>query len=154
MYAGSLESTRYLLLTEFEGTSACYGTSFVRSDLWPKHKARRIETRREMDEIRTEWLMTLLRIPEFLAALEINLPNGSFLKDFSCTKLHHLVLVVFTATKNGLFREQWQYSNSVWAVYVTDIPPQCMQKRVFHATHPNITKGRNWSIKKCRSCIA
>ena len=44
-----------------------------------------------MDEIRTEWLMTLPRIPEFLAALEINLPNGSFLKDFSCTKHHHLV---------------------------------------------------------------
>ena len=59
-----------------------------------------------MDEIRTEWLMTLPRIPLFLTALEINLPNGSFLKDFSCTKLHLLVLVVFTATKNGLFREQ------------------------------------------------
>ena len=59
-----------------------------------------------MDEVRIEWLMTLLRIPEFLTALEINLPNGSFLKDFSCTKLHHLDLVVFTATKNGLFREQ------------------------------------------------
>ena len=59
-----------------------------------------------MDEVRVEWLMTLLRIPEFLTALEINLPNGSFLKDFSCTKLQHLVLVVFTATKNGLFREQ------------------------------------------------
>ena len=44
-----------------------------------------------MDEIHTEWLMTLPRIPEFLAALEINLPNGSFLKDFSCTKHHHLV---------------------------------------------------------------
>ena len=29
------------------------------------------------------------------------------------------------------------------AVYVTDKPPQCMQKRVFHATQPNITKGRN-----------
>ena len=43
-----------------------------------------------MDEIRTEWSMTLPRIPAFLAALEINLPNGSFLKDFSCTK-HHLV---------------------------------------------------------------
>ena len=42
-----------------------------------------------MDEIRTEWSMTLPRIPAFLAALEINLPNGSFLKDFSCTK-HHL----------------------------------------------------------------
>ena len=65
-----------------------------------------IERRREMDEIRIEWLMTPPRIPEFLTALEINLPNGSFLKDFSCTKLHHLVLVVFTATKNGLFREQ------------------------------------------------
>ena len=65
-----------------------------------------IERRREMDEVRIEWLMTLLLIPEFLTALEINLPNGSFLKDFSCTKLHHLVLVVFTATKNGLFREQ------------------------------------------------
>ena len=59
-----------------------------------------------MDEIRPERLMTLPRIPEFLTALEINLPNGSFLKDFSCTKLHYLVLVVFTATKNGLFREQ------------------------------------------------
>ena len=59
-----------------------------------------------MDEVRVEWLMTLLRIPDFLTALEINLPNGSFLKDFSCTKLHHLVLVVFTATKNALFREQ------------------------------------------------
>ena len=44
-----------------------------------------------MDEVRVEWLMTLLRIPEFLTALEINLPNGSFLKDFSCTKHHHLV---------------------------------------------------------------
>ena len=41
MYAGSLKSTRYLLLTEFEGRSACYGLSFFRSDLWPKHKARR-----------------------------------------------------------------------------------------------------------------
>ena len=41
MYAGSLGSTRYLLLTEFEGRSACYGPSFFRSDLWPKHKARR-----------------------------------------------------------------------------------------------------------------
>ena len=41
MYAGSLGNTRYLLLTEFEGRSACYGPSFFRSDLWPKHKARR-----------------------------------------------------------------------------------------------------------------
>ena len=46
-----------------------------------------------MDEIRTEWSMTLPRISAFLAALEINLPNGSFLKDFSCTK-HHLVFAV------------------------------------------------------------
>ena len=38
-----------------------------------------------MDEIRTECLMTLPRIPAFLTALEINLLNGSFLKDFSCT---------------------------------------------------------------------
>ena len=44
-----------------------------------------------MDEIRREWLMTLPRIPAFLAALEINLPNGSFLKDFLCTKHHYLV---------------------------------------------------------------
>ena len=58
-----------------------------------------------MDEIRTEWLMTLPRITEFLAALELNLPSDSFLKDFSCTKHHHLVLLVFTATKNSLFRE-------------------------------------------------
>ena len=36
MYAGSLESTRYLLPTEFEGRSARYGPSFFRSDLWPK----------------------------------------------------------------------------------------------------------------------
>ena len=28
MYAGSLKSTRYLLLTEFKGRSACYGLSF------------------------------------------------------------------------------------------------------------------------------
>ena len=41
MYAGSLGNTRYPLLTEFEGRSACYGPSFFRSDLWPKHKARR-----------------------------------------------------------------------------------------------------------------
>ena len=41
MYAGSLESTRYLLLTEFEGRTACNRTSFFRSDLWPKHKVRR-----------------------------------------------------------------------------------------------------------------
>ena len=44
-----------------------------------------------MDEISTEWLMTLPRITEFLAALELNLPCDSFLKDFSCTKHHHLV---------------------------------------------------------------
>ena len=44
-----------------------------------------------MDEIRTEWLMTLPRITEFLAALELNLPSDSFLKDFSRTKHHHLV---------------------------------------------------------------
>ena len=40
MYGGSLGNTRYLLLTELEGRSACYGPSFFRSDLWPKHKAR------------------------------------------------------------------------------------------------------------------
>ena len=44
-----------------------------------------------MDEISTEWLMTLPRITEFLAALELNLPCDSSLKDFSCTKHHHLV---------------------------------------------------------------
>ena len=44
-----------------------------------------------MEEIRKEWLMTLSCIPAFLATLEINLPNGSLLKDFSCTKHHHLV---------------------------------------------------------------
>ena len=44
-----------------------------------------------MDKIRTEWSMTLPHIPAFLTALEINLLNGSFLKDFSCTKHHHLV---------------------------------------------------------------
>ena len=41
MYEGSLGNTRYLLLTEFESRSACYGPSFFRSDLWPEHKARR-----------------------------------------------------------------------------------------------------------------
>ena len=41
MYGGSLGNTRYLLLTELEGRSACYGPSVFRSDLWPKHKARR-----------------------------------------------------------------------------------------------------------------
>ena len=46
-----------------------------------------------MDEICTEWLMTLPRIPAFLTALEIKLLNGSFLKDFSCIKYHHLVFV-------------------------------------------------------------
>ena len=38
MYTGSLESTRYLLLTEFEGRTACYRTSFFRSDLWQSTK--------------------------------------------------------------------------------------------------------------------
>ena len=122
MYAKSLESTRYLLLTEFEGRTACNRTSFFRSDLWPKHKVRRshklsrkkqvstytqhlcykatkfsevsascIERRREMDEIRTEWSMTLPRIPVILTALEINLPNGSFLKNFLYTKHHNML---------------------------------------------------------------
>ena len=44
-----------------------------------------------MDEIRTEWLMTLPRIPVFLTALEINLPNGSFLENFLYTKHHNLL---------------------------------------------------------------
>ena len=44
-----------------------------------------------MDEIRTEWLMSLPRIPVFLTALEINLPNGSFLKNFLYTKHHNLL---------------------------------------------------------------
>ena len=57
-----------------------------------------------MDEIRKEWLMTLSCIPAFLATLEINLPNGSLLKDFSY--IITWFLLVFTATKNGLFREQ------------------------------------------------
>ena len=55
-----------------------------------------MERRREMDEIRTEWLMTLPRITEFLAALEINLPSD----------IITWFLLVFTATKNSLFREQ------------------------------------------------
>ena len=38
MYTGSLESTRYLLLTEFEGRTACYRTRFFRSDLWQSTK--------------------------------------------------------------------------------------------------------------------
>ena len=44
MYPGSLKSTRYLLVTEFEDRSAFYGPSFFRSDLWPKHKARKGQT--------------------------------------------------------------------------------------------------------------
>ena len=130
MQAKSLESTRYLLLTEFEGRTACNRTSFFRSDLWPKHKVRRshklsrkkqvstytqylcykatkfsevsascIERRCEMDEIRIQWSMTLPRIPAFLAALEINLPNGSFLKDFSCIK-NHLVFAGVYCNEN------------------------------------------------------
>ena len=54
-----------------------------------------------MDEIRTEWLMTLPRITEFLAALELNLPSDSFLKDFSCTKHHHLVFAGVYCNENS-----------------------------------------------------
>ena len=66
-----------------------------------------IEKIREMDEIRTEWLMTLPRIPEFLAALEIKFPNGSFLKDPLCTKHHHLVF-------SGVYcNEKWFIARTV-----------------------------------------
>ena len=57
-----------------------------------------------MDEIRTEWSMTLPRIPAFLAALEINLPNSSFLKDFSCTKSHLVFAGVYCNEKRLISR--------------------------------------------------
>ena len=58
-----------------------------------------------MDEISTEWLMTLPRITELLAALELNLPCDSFLKDFSCTKHHHLVFAgVYCSEKQFISR--------------------------------------------------
>ena len=57
-----------------------------------------------MDEIRTEWSMTLPRIPAFLAALEINLPNGSFLKDFSCTKNYLVFAGVYCNEKRFISR--------------------------------------------------
>ena len=121
MYAGSLGNTRYPLLTEFEGCSACYGPSFFRSELWPKHKARRDHKSSRKTRLvltvstyvtnqQNFWGISILhgketwdgRNPyrvvndssmhtEFLAALELNLPSDSFLKDFSRTKHHHLV---------------------------------------------------------------
>ena len=57
-----------------------------------------------MDEIRTEWSMTLPRIPAFLAALEINLPNISFLKDFPFTKSHLVFAGVYCNEKRFISR--------------------------------------------------
>ena len=128
MYTGSLESTRYLLLTEFEGRTACNRTSFFRSDLWPKHKVRRSHklSRKKQVSTYTQYLcykatifLRYLHLAlkgdgpnphivvndsatysfNFLAALEINLPNDSFLKDFSCIK-NHLVFAGVYCNEN------------------------------------------------------
>ena len=121
MFAGSLGNTRYLLLTEFEGRSACYGPSFFRSDLWPKHKARRDHKSSRKTRLvltvstyvinqQNFWGISILHGKEtwdgrnpyrvvndsstysrIFGGLGNNFPNGSFLKDSSCTKHHHLV---------------------------------------------------------------
>ena len=174
MYAGSLESTRYLLLTEFEGRTAYNRTSFFRSDLWPKHKVRRSHKLSRKNRLvltlstyvikqqnflrylhlalkggvrwtksvqSGQWLCHVFQ--HFLAALEINLPNGSFLKNFSCTKRKP---VYFENSDNTLT----QFVRFMLLISYQNV----CKTRVFHATQPNITKGRNWFIKTCRIYIA
>ena len=40
LFAFSKAKATYLLLTEFEGRTVSYGTSFFLLDLWPKREAR------------------------------------------------------------------------------------------------------------------
>ena len=156
MYPGSLKSTRYLLVTEFEDRSAFYGPSFFRLCYKPTKfsevSASGIERRREMDEIRTEWLMTLPRIPVFLTALEINLPNGSFLKNFLYTKHHNLLFAGVYCDEKRVYFENSDNTLTQFGRFMLLINHQNVCKNVyFTPLNQTLLKGEIDSSRRAVS---
>ena len=173
MYAKSLESTRYLLLTEFEGRTACNRTSFFRSDLWPKHKVRRSHKLSRKNMLVLTVSTYVIEQQNFLRYLHLALKEGvRWTKSVQVVNNSATYSSIFGGLGNKFtkwffpegFLMHQKSSGFCWCLlqrktvyfensdntltqfvrFMLLISHQNVCKtRVFHATQPNNTKGRN-----------